>query len=72
MDIEKLFIYKIGSNDKIDDNLIKKICDEKNISVGILIIQRMSIRTEKRTYVIDGDYKIPVYSNRYGSKTKFR
>lgn len=68
----KLYHYKLDTNSKIDDKLIAKICSELDIQCGVLVIQRVSARMEKRSYVIDGNYKVPIYSNRYGARTKFR
>lgn len=70
----KLYKYQLKENKKINNSLIQTVCNELNISNGILIMYRMSaVKTEQFIYAINGNYRIIIYKNgTYGTKIKFR
>ena len=71
--MEKLYKYQLKENIRINNSLIKLICDEMGILKGILIIYRMGDKTNRYVYVIKDDYRIIIYKNgTYGTKIKFR
>ena len=72
--MDNIYKYQLKENININNTIIKTICNELNITNGILIIYRMgSKKTERYLYAISNEYRIIIYKNgNYGTKIKFR